>query len=200
MSLKESILERSFVYRAWQALQAEQKFAPVLEKNDFKHVHRVLDVACGPGINTRHFAQMYYLGIDVNEKYVQDAKRRHGRDFMVADARKLDGLGHEPFDFILVNSFLHHLSAPDAYDVLSSLDLRLAPDGHVHILEPVLPDDRSIARLLASWDRGEFVRPLGEWQALFSKTFAPVLFERYSISAAGIVLWNMLYFKGKSKR
>lgn len=200
MSVTTNILERTFVYRAWQSPFAEQKFAPVLQKNDLRRVHRVLDVACGPGSNTRHFADVDYLGIDINENYIRDARRKYGRDFLVADACQLDSVSTEPFDFILINSFLHHLDTDDVLDVLSSLDSRLAPDGHIHILELVLPEDRSIARLLARWDRGDFARPLPEWQTLFSKVFTQVLFEPYTISAKGTVLWNMVYFKGKSKR
>jgi SAM-dependent methyltransferase len=200
MSVTSTILERTFVYRAWQAPFVKQKFAPVLKRNDLSRARRVLDVACGPGTNTRHFAHADYLGIDVNESYVEDARRRYGREFLAADACKLDGVCKEPFDFILVNSFLHHLDTKDVVEVLSSLDLRLAPDGHIHILELVLPEDRSIARLLAKWDRGDFSRPLPEWQGLLSKIFTQVLFEPYTISAMGTVLWNMVYFKGKPKR
>jgi SAM-dependent methyltransferase len=200
MSVTANILERTLVYRAWQAPFAEQKFAPVLEKNDLRAARRVLDVACGPGTNTGHFADVDYLGIDINENYIRDARQKYGRDFMAVDARRLDNVSREPFDFILVNSFLHHLDNKDVFDVLWSLDSRLSADGHIHILELVLPENRSIARLLAHWDRGDFARPLPEWQTLFSKIFTQVLFQPYCISAKRAVLWNMVYFKGKSKR
>lgn len=199
MSVMENILEQTVVYRAWQAPFAEQKFAPILTRNDLHSVRRVLDVACGPGTNARHFADVDYLGIDINENYILDARRKFGRDFIAVDARKLDSVCKESFDFILVNSFLHHLDSNDVLDVLSSLALRLTSDGYIHILELVLPENRSVARLLANWDRGHFARPLPEWQTLFSKVFSEVLFEPYSISAKGVVLWNMVYFKGKPK-
>lgn len=199
MSVVESILEQTAVYRAWQAPFAEQKFAPILARNDLHCVRRVLDVACGPGINTRHFADMDYLGIDINENYISDARRKFGRDFIAVDARNLNSVGHGPFDFILVNSFLHHLETIEALEVLSRLDLRLTSDGNIHILELVLPESRSLARLLARWDRGHFARPLPEWQSLFSRVFTQVLFEPYCIRVKGAVLWNMVYFKGKSK-
>lgn len=200
MAVIASILERAAVYRAWQAPFAEQKFAPIVEKNDLRDVRRVLDVACGPGTNSRHFTHVDYLGIDINESYTRNARQKYGRDFMAVDARKLDDVCRETFDFILVNSFLHHLNNRDVTDVLSSLESRLSQDGHIHILELVLPKNRSIARLLAHWDRGDFARPLPEWQTLFSKIFTQVLFEPYMIKAMGTVLWNMVYFKGKRKR
>lgn len=199
MSVIASILEQAAVYRAWQAPFAEQKFAPIPEKNDLRGVRRVLDVACGPGTNSRHFTHLDYLGIDINEDYIKNARQKYGRNFMAVDARKLDDVCREPFDFILVNSFLHHLDNKDVTDVLSSLESRLSEDGHIHILELVLPENRSIARLLAHWDRGDFARPLPEWQTLFSEVFTQVLFEPYTIKAVGTVLWNMVYFKGKRK-
>jgi hypothetical protein len=44
------------VYRAWQAPFAGQKFVPVLAHNKMQGVRRMLDVACGPGTNTKFFA------------------------------------------------------------------------------------------------------------------------------------------------
>src|ERR1051325_8919727 len=87
MSLVASVLEYTWVYRAWQAPFAVQKFAPVLAHNPLHRVRRVLDVACGPGTNTKYFANADYLGIDFNERYIQNARRRHGRNFLVADVR-----------------------------------------------------------------------------------------------------------------
>jgi 2-polyprenyl-3-methyl-5-hydroxy-6-metoxy-1,4-benzoquinol methylase len=203
VSVTAAILERTFVYRAWQAPFAEQKFAPIAKTNEPNRARRVLDVACGPGTNTRHFTGTDYLGVDVNEQYIRDARKRHRRDFVVADVRQLErtGLaGQQPFDFILVNSFLHHLNTNDSLDILASLDSLLAPGGHIHILELVLPKERCIARLLARWDRGHFARPLPEWQTLFSQVFDQMLFEPYPVKAMGTTLWNMVYFKGKSRK
>ena len=74
MSCAANILEHSLVYRAWQIPFAGQKFAPIPAHNSLHHVHRVLDVACGPGTNTRDFAGAKYLGIDFNKHYIQDAR------------------------------------------------------------------------------------------------------------------------------
>ncbi len=199
MRIMENILEQTSVYRTWQAPFAEQKFAPILARNDLHRVRRVLDVACGPGTNTQHFTDVDYLGIDINEDYILDARRRFHRNFIAVDARNLDRVCEGEFDFILVNSFLHHLGTKDVLDVLSRLNLRLSSEGSIHILDLVLPESPSLARLLARWDRGHFARPLAEWQSLFSTLFTQVLFEPYCIRAKAAVLWNMVYFKGKSK-
>jgi trans-aconitate methyltransferase len=81
------VLDHTDVYRLWQAPFAEQKFAPVLANDDLRRVRRLLDVGCGPGTNTRYFAKVECLGIDFNQRYVESARRGHGRDFVVADVR-----------------------------------------------------------------------------------------------------------------
>ncbi len=72
--------------------------------------------------------------------------------------------------------------------------------GHVHILELVLPEAPSVARLLTQWDRGDFPRPLAEWRELFTECFQPVVFSPYGLGAFGTTLWNMVYFKGQARR
>jgi len=199
VSLSAAFLERTLVYRLWQAPFAEQKFAPVRAHNDLGRVRHVLDVACGPGTNARHFLHTDYMGIDYNERYIRDAQRKYQQKFVVADVRSYSVQPDARFDFILVNSFLHHLNTPDVEGILSHLKTLLAEDGHIHMLELVMPERPSIARLLAEWDRGKFARSLEEWREIFSGMFEPVLFEPYPLRGVGATLWNMVYFKGKLK-
>lgn len=198
-SLAASLLERTFVYRAWQAPFLEQKFAPIRVHNDLRSVRRVLDVACGPGTNTRHFPHSDYLGIDLNERYIQHARARYRRNFLVADACVYRVSPDERFDFILINSFLHHLADSDVANILSHLRTLLTEDGHIHILELVMPEEASVARRLACWDRGKYARPLEEWKKIFNSCFDPVVVEPYPLVGFGATLWNMIYFKGKAR-
>jgi SAM-dependent methyltransferase len=192
-------MERTLVYRAWQAPFSERKFAPVLAHNDLARVRRVLDVGCGPGTNTHHFGEADYLGIDINSSYVESARRRHRRAFAVSDVRTHEVDAGDLFDFILINSFLHHIGTEHVDSVLSQAGRLLTPDGHVHALELVLPEQRSIARGFAKWDRGDFPRPLSEWERLFSAHLEPVVLEPYPLGMAGMTVWSMVYFKGRPR-
>jgi SAM-dependent methyltransferase len=192
-------MENTLVYRLWQAPFAEKKLAPVLAHNDVTMARRVLDVGCGPGTNSHHFEQSEYLGIDLNERYIDYARRRWRRNFLVADVTKYSVVG-ERFDLILVNSLLHHIDTAGTHRLLSHLETLLTDDGHVHILELVLPPKSSLPRLLARWDRGDFPRPLQTWHDLFSQHFDPVLFQPYPLGAWGAELWSMVYFKGRARR
>jgi SAM-dependent methyltransferase len=191
----ERLLEHSVVYSLWQRPFAQRKFAPVLKHNRLGAVRRVLDVGCGPGTNTSFFERADYLGIDWNPRYIGSARRRHARNFITADATEYRVGADERFDFILVNSLLHHVDTDGCQRLLTHLSELLSDDGHIHILDLVLPES-GIARRLADWDRGDFPRTLGVWRQLFETAFVPVLFEPYPLGVAGLVLWNMVYFKG----
>lgn len=200
MRLAAQIMENTHAYRLWQAPFAERKFAPVLAHNDLSAVRRVLDVGCGPGTNAGHFAGAGYLGIDSNAGCIEYAKRRHKGEFLEADATRYTVAPGERFDFILLNSFLHHISTPDARRLLAHLRTLLTDDGHVHIVDIVLPERSPVARLLARLDRGEFIRPLQVWLELVREEFEQVVFEPYNLMALGATWWNMVYFKGRAKR
>jgi SAM-dependent methyltransferase len=172
----------------------------VRRHNDLGKARRVLDVGCGPGTNTAYFSQSEYLGLDWSKGYVDYAKRRFDREFMVADVRSYEPPPGVLYDFILVNSFLHHIDDENSLKILSKLKNLLTGNGHIHILDLVLPESPSVARLLAHWDRGYFARPLDKWGSLFSAKFETVLIEPYALTVFGITLWNMVYFKGKARK
>jgi SAM-dependent methyltransferase len=197
--LVEKVLEQPVVYRLWQAWHEDQKFAPVLRHNDLSRVRRVLDVGCGPGMNTALFSHAEYLGIDINPKYIESARRRFDRKFVVADATVYTAPPNERFDFILVNSFLHHIHLQETRRVLTNLVTLLTGDGHLHSIELVMPGEAGLERALARWDRGRFARPLAEWEEIFSQVLEPIIFEPFTVRKGGLPFWQLVYFKGKAK-
>ena len=194
------VMEWPPVYRLWMAPFAEQKLRPIRAHTDLPRVRRVLDVGCGPGTNTALFSGSDYLGIDINESYIESARRRHRRTFVAADVTTYRVADHERFDLILVNSLLHHLDDSSTVRLLEHLSRLLTDDGRVHVLELVLPGSPSAARFLARHDRGKFARPLDRWSALLGSVLEPVLIEPYGVGVPGVTLWNMVYFMGRTKK
>ena len=190
------IMENPLVYRLWQAPFVRAKFAPIVKHNDMDQVRRVLDVGCGPGINTAWFADKDYVGLDINEDYIETARRRFGREFLTADVREYVAPPDARYDFILLNSLLHHIDTDNVARILNQLHGQLTPGGHVHIIELVVPERPCISRWLATNDRGDYPRPLDEWRAIFSEAMEPVVFEPFKLRACGMTLWDMVYFKG----
>lgn len=199
MNAPYRILEYSTIYRIWQRPFARMKLRPVLEENDLSRVKRVLDAGCGPGINTRCFDRSTYIGVDINKRYVASARMRHSRSFVVADVTRSPFREGE-FDFILLNSLLHHLRDDEVNHLLGHLAELLAEDGYIHVLDLVLPERPSPARRLARWDRGRYPRSLSRWRQLFSDHFEIVLHQPYPLGMASVTLWSMVYLKGRRRR
>lgn len=189
------LLEIPLVYRLWQAPFAESKLAPLYRHNDLSAVRRVLDVGCGPGTNAPHFRGTDYLGVDINPGYVERARARYGMRFEVADVTEYE-VRDDPFDFILANSFFHHVNDEAADRILGHLATLLTDDGRLHVLDLVLPVERSPARLLARMDRGDHPRPLEAWRDLLSRHFRLEVFEPYALGIGPLALWRMVYFRG----
>jgi len=199
MGLTEKIIEQPHVYRLWQAPFAERKFRPILRHNDVSSISHVVDVGAGPGTNARHFPDAGYLGIDISPEYVEYATRRYGKEFVVADATEYVPDNGRRADFVLINSFLHHVDDGGVGRVMSNMRRLVSSDGCLHVLELVLPARPSIADLLARWDRGDYARSLDHWRALFTEHFEPLVFEPYPLGLGPATLWHMVYFKGRAR-
>ena len=199
MRLVDWVMEQPLVYRAWQAPFEAAKLEPLHRHNDISRVSRVLDVGCGPGTNAQEFRHADYLGVDINPRYVAAGRRRYGREFVVGDVTSWRPPSGARFDFILVNSVLHHIDDADVRRTLATLREALSQGGHLHLLELVLPAEAGVARLLARADRGRFARSLAHWRELCSELFEPVVFEPYALRGLGMALWQMVYFKGRAK-
>lgn len=198
-----ALLEKPLVYRAWQAPFVGEKLAPVLRNSDgLASVRRILDVGCGPGTNAPRFAGRDYTGIDINPKYVDYARRRYDGRFEVADATTYEVDPDERFDFVLINSFLHHIPDDAVERILEHLSTVLTPDGHIHVIDMDLPEQRSLARTMSLLDRGDYTRPQSRWMELLSASFEPVVFEPFGVGAArwpATTIWRMIYFKGRAR-
>jgi SAM-dependent methyltransferase len=192
----ERILEHPAVYAAWQAPFASQKFAPVERQLAHRDVRRILDVGCGPGTNAPRFAGADYVGVDINERYLVIAREKFRGRFIQADLQtaELSTLG--TFDTIIVNSVLHHLPDDAVSRILMQIHGRLGPGGRAHILELVIPERRSLARMMARMDRGRYARRLAAWRDILDAHFEPVSVEPYALGGG---LWAMVYYQGKSR-
>ena len=195
MRLTDRLLEHPVVYAAWQRPFVATKFAPVERALHTQSMRRVLDVGCGPGTNAARFAGTDYVGVDVNDRYLEIARSRYAGRFIQADLETANLSLYGAFDVILVNSFLHHLSDDAVTRVLGQLERVLEPEGRIHILELVLPSRLCFAKIMAKLDRGRFARSLAAWDTLFSIHFDAAVVEPYSV--AGV--WAMVYFQGKKK-
>jgi SAM-dependent methyltransferase len=199
MKIRDYLLEQPFLFRLYQLPFARQKLNQILKHADIENVESVLDVGCGPGTNAPRFANARYLGIDINEKYIETARNRYKREFLVADVTTTKAIPLAAYDFVLVNSFLHHIDTSATLDVLSRLGELLTTDGYLHAVELVLPDRPGLPRWLALHDRGKFPRSLRCWRNIFEDKFRIVVFEPFAVRHFGHSILELVYFKGRKK-
>ena len=189
----ERLMGTPLVYRLWQAPFAARKFDPVARQLRAHPARRVLDAGCGPGTNAARFTGLDYVGVDINPRYLALARRHQAGTFIEADLASADLSALGRFDTILVNSFLHHVPDDAVRGLLDQLHERLDVGGRIHVLELVLPPQRSISRVMARLDRGRYPRSIDEWRALLGARFSPTVVEPYML---GGCLWSMVYFQG----
>jgi SAM-dependent methyltransferase len=193
------VLDHGPAYAIWQRPFINSKLRPVLQDRDFADCRRVLDLGCGPGINTPFFDHADYTGLDWNDAYIEYARKRYGKTYISADACTWQPDAGKEFDLVFANSFFHHIDDENVDRILERMSRSLSVDGVVHILDLVLPEKHRVGRWLAKNDRGDFPRSLDHWHELFSRQFEPLHFEPYSIDFMGLGLWQMVHFKGKPR-
>ena len=145
---------------------------------------RSLDLACGPGAFSDLFDGDDYVGLDLNRRYIDHARRHRKGTFVVGDARSVE-LPDARFDQILIFGLLHHLSDADVRAVLRECRRLLAPGGHALVIEdiPTLSRLNLIGRLIHNVENGEHIRVPEEYRRLYAEALG---IEREEILRSGI--------------
>lgn len=181
MNFREKILSKTIVYKTLQNLVAP---AGLVQQTvtDFLTIPthgKVLDLGCGYGSISQYFhPDTDYLGIDLNESYIAEARRqfkRENSDFIVGDISDPEVLNRGPFDLVFVTGVLHHLSSNQVSNICKASSKLVSKDGRFVAIEPVFsPDQGIIARLTIAADRGRYVRDVEGYESLLSPGFEEV--------------------------
>src|SRR5262249_18351714 len=132
---------------------------------------RTLDLGCGPGAFADLFEKGDYVGVDLNARYIDHARKARKGAFVVGDARKVD-LPDARFDQILIFGLLHHLPDPDVSAVLAECRRLLRPGGRLLAIEdiPTMSRLNLIGHLIHRVENGEFILPVHDYRRLYDGT------------------------------
>jgi ubiquinone/menaquinone biosynthesis C-methylase UbiE len=171
-------------------------FRGILE-NDFKAIRaqikkemrlgkrlRTLDLGCGPGAFADAFEGDDYYGADLNQRYIEWAKRHRNGTFLACDARSVP-LPDQRFDQVLIFGLLHHLSDDVTREVLRETRRLLVPGGRALVIEdiPAVSKLNLIGHLIHHIENGEYIRPQADYRRLFEESFT---IENEEILRSGI--------------
>jgi 2-polyprenyl-3-methyl-5-hydroxy-6-metoxy-1,4-benzoquinol methylase len=138
---------------------------------------RVLDLGCGPGDILSVLPDCDYTGVDIEQKYIDAARRRFGArgTFHCGPVEDFVLEARESFDLVMANGVLHHLDDRQADAMLKLAAMAMRKDGRTVTLDPCFVDGQSrVARMLLRLDRGNFVRDEQSYRKIASRQFADV--------------------------
>ncbi len=215
MRLLYKLLEIPLVYRLITGILGpggSRLRKPYYQKVFRLSVARVLDVGCGPALNTPE-PDGLLVGVDINESYIRrytggfldqnpewvlnppSARRRLG---FLASADALP-FADGTFDEARSSSFFHHLSDGQANQALREISRCLKPGARMVIFEDVWPLrawTRPLAWLIRRLDRGSHMRSESELLALLKKTCPGSWeWERFTYTYTGLECLCLQYVK-----
>jgi SAM-dependent methyltransferase len=134
----------------------------------------VLDIGCGIG-QYATITDGDYLGVDLNERYIDYARRRHRRPNQSFQCMDVTALCEDKRVFHLVQmvDFLHHISDEQCVAVLTAAS-QLA-QRYVVSFEPITHQLNSLGRWIVKNDRGEYMRSLEQLYGLFEASHLPIV-------------------------
>ncbi len=174
------VLRKPAVYNAFQILMGARRgrrqfidryVAP-------KSGHRILDIGCGTGLTVEFLPQdVSYAGFDGDQAYIEYAKLKYGhrasfRCHLIQDPNDLDG---QKFDAVIATGVLHHIDDRTCSNLFQIAKNLLVPNGRLVTKDPCyFKEQRTLAKALVGYDRGQHVRFAEQYSELASHFFKRV--------------------------
>lgn len=123
-----------------------------------KNFASILDIGCGTGEFSSYFKPANYIGIDLEKKYLDFAKKNHQGKFLLGDAKQLP-FASKSFPKILMIGILHHLDDLDCAQALQEAKRVLAQNGKILLMEDIKSaNDAVLTKIIHFLDQGKWIR------------------------------------------
>ena len=144
-----------------------------------KEGDKILDIGCGTADILAYLPNVEYVGLDIDEAYINYAKKRFGHKgiFLATkvDRKTINEFSLHDFDIVLATGLLHHLNDYEASRLFELASSALKPGGRLITLDGCYVKGQSwLARLILSKDRGKYVRTQDEYLSLSSAVFTNI--------------------------
>ncbi|MEK9656746.1 MAG: class I SAM-dependent methyltransferase [bacterium] len=173
-SVFHAALNYPFVYNFVQKLffrsAISQAFINLM--GDYKGL-TILDVGCGPGVDSPLFSSAHYYGVDLSQKSIDYANATYGKygQFFCSSVESLASLNLPKIDIVILKGLLHHLSDDQIKTFFSQVSEVLSVSGRLFSIDPVfIESQHPISHLLVSLDRGFYVRTIPSYLALLDSS------------------------------
>lgn len=173
------ILSVPFVYDCFQKLVgAYAGRKDILERHvRVETGQRVLDLGCGTGFALAYMPPVDYIGLDLNQNYIRQARARYGERgiFRCRDINTVKFDEEEKFDVALAFALLHHLNDDEVVALFEKVGSVLRLGGRLVTLDLCVTDSQSLlAKTMIRFDRGQHIRTVPEYRYLAESVFPHV--------------------------
>lgn len=173
------ILNNPIIYTTYQKIVGGYKARKLFVKNNVKAIkgQKILDIGCGPGDILDFLPDVDYTGIDIDQNYIYQAKKKYGNKghFICGSIDKIDFKVTNKYDIVISAGVLHHLDDNQCYNLLEIAKKALKENGKFVSFDGVYTNNQSkIARFFLKKDRGEYIRSKQEYENLAFKAFSKV--------------------------
>jgi 2-polyprenyl-3-methyl-5-hydroxy-6-metoxy-1,4-benzoquinol methylase len=138
---------------------------------------RILDIGCGPANILEDLPDVEYLGLDIDNKYIDSAIKRFGTRGKFVCMKVSGGAIKESsaFDIVLAKGVVHHLDDDEAIELFRLARAAMKPSGRLVTIDGCYVEGRSkLEYYLLSRDRGRYIRTEEGYYHLASKVFPNV--------------------------
>jgi len=144
-----------------------------------KEGDRILDIGCGTAVILSYLPVVEYVGLDMNQAYINYAKKRFSNKGTFLTGRickeMISEFSLHDFDNVLATGVLHHLSDNEAMQLFEVASSALKPGGRLITFDGGYVKGQSwLATLILSRDRGRYVRTRDEYLSLASRSFKDI--------------------------
>jgi SAM-dependent methyltransferase len=174
-----SVLAIPNIYRLFIRIVAKRskQLAFIEEYARPKAGDKILDIGCGTADILEYLPDVDYLGLDVEQRYIDAAVKRYGnRGKFICRKISSDAI-REPssFDIVLAKGVLHHLNDEEAVQLFELARNTMKPEGRLITMDGCYDKGRSkLEHFILSMDRGKHVRTREEYYTIASKVFPNV--------------------------
>jgi len=174
------------------------KTGPIRDFLDAQPYEKIIDVGCGTGYHSRLVKNpnQYYVGIDTNIDYINQARRKYGKEntkFIIMDATKIQ-FEKKSFDKALYLGVLHHLSDNENLRVFDKIS-QITKDSIV-ITDLAWSRYHFLNNFLIKHDRGKYFRNINQ-QVKLIEQYLNIQTVSYFWARSGIAKYSLILAKPK---
>ena len=169
------ILSFAGVYQLYQWLVGAGNYTKLFANSYIKQQpnEKILDIGCGPADIVKHLhMNANYTGIDLNEHYIQKARKKYPQHTFIIGESADFPVEDESFDTIFMVGVQHHLDDATLKKLTRQINEKLKKGGRFLYLEPVRTDQQGkVEQWFMNNDRGKYIRGAEQYQSITKQVF-----------------------------